>query len=242
MTRPVKSGSQPGPQDKARVPSRQLHVVPRTPACLIAAANAYVGLDLSAGFGPLEGPAAQEGVRRFPIVEQFLTEVRAFEEPFPFSPGDPTGARRAVPKAVSWDAAFVYHVGYWSHYGGAAVPTRSSWPLGAAATAADVAAVAARSKMLTDEPLEGDLFLLWNAVKGCFVRTGIVVDVAVRKKPFGPGAAHICSVVEGDTSPARRAGGGRVLRQLRVFGAQDRFVRWCGPRNLFPEHEEELAG
>src|SRR5689334_18705165 len=98
--------------------------VPLTPSFLIAAASAFVNVDLTG------------------IVK--------------------SGARS--------DVAFVNHVGRWSHFGGAL--KRSRWPLPEVRDAEELAQWAGMHGMLTADPLEGDLFLIWSAAVGRFVRTG----------------------------------------------------------------------
>lgn len=87
-----------------------------------------------------------------------------------------------------------------------------------------------------DEPLPGDLFLLWNDARSTFVRTGVVVQVLRRRPPYGTATVDECEVIEADTNAERMLGGGRVLRHLRQFVARDRFVRWCEPGSASPGH------
>ena len=177
------------------------------PMFVIAAANAFVGLDLTAGAARAFGNPPS-------VAERFLREVRAMTD-FRLE-----STSRELP---AWDAAFVHHVGYWALYGGE--PARSAWPLPPAPTAQDLSEVAGHLNWLDERPVAGDLYLLWSDATRRFVRTGIVVQT--RSTPGGdPLMLHCCEVIEGDTSVERAFGGGMVLRHERWFGVHDRFVRW----------------
>jgi hypothetical protein len=193
---------------------------PLSPAFVIAAANAFVGLDLTVGAKRAFGSPPS-------LAERFLLEVGAM---------DVTPLKVSRPRLKAWDAAFVQHVAYWALYGG--VPARSSWPLRAVRTADELAELARRRGMLDRSPAPGDLYLLWSDATRRFMRTGIVV--AVIPTPRGMRTEHRCEVIEGSTSPERPHDGRLVLRFERRFGQLDRFVRWTRVRaaNDFNPAEE----
>ena len=188
---------------------------PPSPHFLIAAANAFVGLDLSA-------TQARTGVAG--VTGCFLREVGA-------APGS----------AVTWDTAFAHHVGYWSHYD--TYVGCSSWPLPPVATADELARFAKARGLISHTPMAGDVFLLKSAVHSGFARTGVVVRVEPRGHPPVASGEVACTVIEGDTNEARVIGGGQVLRHLRIFSSWrgDRFIRWTRRTGEYARREPEAA-
>ena len=171
------------------------HVVPLTPALLVAAANAFLGV------------SEQGGDNRGPMVERFLRGVN-------LPPGQP------------WCAAFVHHVGHWSHYDHGS--RRSSWPLPATGSCETLARAARAAGLLRSEPNVGDVFLLYSRVRRRFFHTGIIVDL------FGEERAHerdfhVCVTIEGNTNDDGSANGYTTLRKHRTFRAADghAFIRWA---------------
>jgi hypothetical protein len=79
------------------------------------------------------------------------------------------------PPGEPWSAAFVHHVGYWSHFEPGA--ERSSWPLPSTASCDVLAQYARAKRVLHDEPQAGDVFLIWHAPTASFAHTGIVARV-----------------------------------------------------------------
>jgi hypothetical protein len=130
------------------------------------------------------------------------------------------------------DAAFVNHIGRWSHFGGA--PLRTRWPIAEVRNAAELAGRCAR--WLTTEPLPGDLFLIWDESKALFTRTGIVVEVIERARPLGEADADLCEVIEGGSSADPEGIDKRVVRHVVRFKSSDRIVRWTHPKRLSPGH------
>jgi hypothetical protein len=122
-------------------------MIPLSPALVVAAANAFVGLGEDRGSG---------GDNRGQMVELFLREVKQ-------PPGQP------------WCAALVYHVGYWSHFDHRA--GKSSWPLPATASCWELGDFAKRKKILKARPAEGDVFLLHSVRLKRFHHTGVVISV-----------------------------------------------------------------
>ena len=130
-------------------------------------------------------------------------------------------------RRTSWDADFVHHVGYWSHFGGQ--PPQSSWPIPHLRTAQEIAEFAGHRGLLTEEPVAGDLFLRWNNARGVFDGTGIVVNVAQRPQPVGEYDVNLCEVIEGQLRSTELGERMDIVRHWETFGARDRFVRWSGP-------------
>jgi hypothetical protein len=100
---------------------------------------------LVAAANSLVGVREQGADNHGPMVDVFLKEVNQ-------EPGQP------------WCAAFVYHVGYWSHYD--VVRDMSSWPLRQTASCQELADHARRAKGLRDEPAVGDVFLKYSRTLG----------------------------------------------------------------------------
>src|SRR5687768_3026338 len=57
-------------------------------------------------------------------------------------------------------AAFVFHTGFWSHFDPTA--NSSSWPLPPVANCKRLGEFATRYRILEEEPMEGDIFLLFD--------------------------------------------------------------------------------
>ena len=179
---------------------------PAVPLLVIATANAFVGMELGrAGSGES-------------VLASMLREVRLFPDPL---------VRHLPP----WDAAFVHHVGFWSHYDESL--RESTWPLPAAATADQLAVFARERSMLVKSPRAGDVFLLWNSARGTFSRTGIVVTVEQPGKTMLGRDYEECVVIEGDTDAHRTLHGGQVLRHSRRLcpSRGDRFIRWTDAKS-----------
>lgn len=170
------------------------HAVPLTPALLVAAANAFIGL--------MEEGEDNHGQ----MVERFLAGVHQ-------PPGQP------------WCAAFVYHVGYYSHYDH--VARVSTWPLPATASCWELGRFAERHGVLLCTPAVGDVFLKYNTGLGRFAHTGIVVGVD-EGDPQEDVGVHVCTTVEGNTNDDGSRNGNATLRKVRRFveADGDRFIRW----------------
>ena len=85
--------------------------IPLTPALLVATVNAFVGLG--------EDRGRRTGSPQGELVECFLREVRGRIRA---EGGNGTNCANGATGSsdstdlVPWDAAFVHHAGYWSHY------------------------------------------------------------------------------------------------------------------------------
>ena len=193
-------------------------MLPLSPALLIAAANAFVGLDDS----------TEEAPDSRPLRAQFLREVRV---------------TRANVATAAWHTAFVHHVGYWSHYDGAGM--HSSWPLPPTNDPSLLAHFARRKDVLVTLPAPGDIFLLWSPRRRTFVRSGIVERIVETGYRRNLHFYYDCVTIEGDTDESMALSGGRTLRHLRTLSSQDgdRFIRWGdilvkreeGGRRLLPD-------
>ncbi|HJQ20550.1 MAG TPA: hypothetical protein VJ867_09400 [Gemmatimonadaceae bacterium] len=158
------------------------------------------------------GMREEGGDNRGQMVEMFLREVRQ-------PPGEP------------WCAAFVHHVGYWSHFD--ASVRASSWPLPATASCAELGKYALVRRILVKDAQPGDVFLLFSKVLGRFHHAGIVVSVDARYPVIGPGTPDtdglwVCTTVEGNTNDDGSVNGNATLRKVRRINTLngDRFVRW----------------
>ena len=177
--------------------------LPLTPLLLTSGACQFLGF----GEESQGAPAAPRG----PMVECFLNEVRA---------------ERNGGKDAPWDAAFVHHVGYWSHFDFRW--QRSSWPLPATANVEELAQYADTSGLLRLAPLVGDLFLMWSPAKHRFVRVGILLHMDHWINDHALGPCYGCVTIEGESRNVTQREGTAVLMQQRwvVPKLGDRFVRW----------------
>lgn len=152
------------------------------------------------------GFTEQGGDNRGQVVERFLSQVKQ-------PPGQP------------WCAAFVFHVGYHSHYDQSA--KFSTWPLPATASCQELYRIALANLVLRDEPQVGDVFLLYSKELRRYAHTGIVtgVDDSVRA---GIRDVHVCTTIEGNTNDDGSRDGFATLRKVRTFREADghKFIRW----------------
>jgi hypothetical protein len=174
-------------------------MIPLTPAFLIAAATGFVGL-------------RETGPNRGPMIDIFLKGVGL--EPVGDDPGQP------------WCAAFVHHVGKWSHYDYAS--GKSSWPLPATASCYMLGAYAKQRDILKVEPHDGDVFLVWSPELIRYAHTGVVARVRERGMTPGGSPWFDCDTIEGNTNDGGGREGWGVLSKRRRFypEARDRFIRW----------------
>ena len=152
------------------------------------------------------GLREQGGNNRGLLIEMFLGGVKQ-------PPGQP------------WCAAFVHHVGFWSHFDHAA--GRSSWPLPATASCYVLGEFTSRRRVLMKEPMAGDVFLQYSGILRRFAHTGIVVKVDAVRVTSGE-KWYECTTIEGNTNEdGGREGDGVHCRTRRLYPALgDRFVRW----------------
>jgi len=154
------------------------------------------------------GIGEQGGENRGQVVETFLKEVD-------------------LPAGLPWCAAFVHHVGYWSHYD--FVARRSSWPLPRTASCWELGDFARRNGLLEKEPLPGDVFLLYDQKLKRFAHTGIVVSVKVKHAIGDRDCLVTCTSIEGNTNEqGEREGTTTRCREDRTINTYtgDRFIRW----------------
>lgn len=125
-----------------------------------------------------------------------------------------------------WDAAFVQHCGYWSHFDHRS--EHSSWPVIAAATANDLWEFGRVNGVLHDAPQDGDIFVQYAPFERRFVRAGIIAHVVGRRAFRASAPVYDVLSIEGDTGACGELGGSRILRVDRQLSAAqgDRFLRW----------------
>jgi hypothetical protein len=169
---------------------------------------------LIAAAASLVGVREEGGTNRGQMIDLFLRGVNR-------QPGEP------------WCAAFVHHVGYWSHFASGA--KRSGWPLPPTASCKALAQYAREQQVLRKEPHDGDVFLLWHAPIAQFAHTGIVERVRDLGAMEGGTEWFDCDTIEGnsDAGDSRDGDGATtgVVRRVRRFYATepkgDRFIRWA---------------
>jgi hypothetical protein len=163
---------------------------------------------LIAAAASLVGAREQGGNNRGQMIELFLRGVKQ-------------------PAGQPWCAAFVHHVGYWSHYDDES--GNSSWPLPATASCYMLGVYAKERGVLREEPEVGDVFLLWSSRLARFAHTGVVTRVRGEGETPGGGASFDCDTIEGNTDLAGNREGDGVMRRVRRFypKAGDRFIRWA---------------
>ena len=200
--------------------------LPLTPLLLIANANAFV--ELGEGFGP-ELRSVQGR-----LVEVFLRELVGAAE----AEGEDSG--RPSP---SWDAKFVHHVGYWSHFDQRC--GRSSWPLPDTNSVTELAQYAFTTGLIREAPMAGDVFLAWDDDVKEFTRTGIVVRVERFTRTPSRTEYFQCVTIEGSSEHIIGPSGRLTLRHKRNLAPMlgDRVIRWAAldPREERIEPMEEDA-
>ena len=155
----------------------------------------------------LVGTGEEGGENRAPMVERFPREVQ-------LEPGYP------------WCAAFVYHVGKWSHYDH--YRKASSWPLPATASCKELAQFAMRNGVLSEIPMEGSVFLLATHATHEFHHTGVVATVDDQYATRDGDRIFVCTTIEGNTNDDGSNEGRETLIKQRTFSMQrgDRFIAW----------------
>jgi hypothetical protein len=126
----------------------------------------------------------------------------------------------------SCSAAFVHHVGYWSHFDSAA--GKSSWPLPAPGDCDQLADFARARGILMQQPQLGDVFLLHSKCIGGFAHAGVIVDVRDVSCTARGDRLYLCTTVEASPSDGASAGIVSAVRRSRRFSTADgdRFIRW----------------
>ena len=125
-----------------------------------------------------------------------------------------------------WCAAFVHHVGYWSHFDAAAM--KSSWPLPATGSCWYLGEFAKRNQVLLEEPREGDVFLLFKPTLGRFAHAGIVARIREAGETPAGHPWFDCHTIEGNSNEQGSREATSVVRIVRRFypAHGDRFIRW----------------
>ncbi len=163
---------------------------------------------LIAAAASLVGVREEGGNNRGRMIELFLNGVKQ-------PPGQP------------WCAAFVHHVGYWSHFDYAS--ETSTWPLPSTASCYMLGVYAKQRGVLREAPEDGDVFLLWNATLARFARTGVVARVRSDGETPRGDPWFDCDTIEGNTDAGGSREGDGVMRRVRRFYPKvgDRFIRWA---------------
>ena len=131
-------------------------------------------------------------------------------------------------RARRWDAAFVHHAGYWSHYDNRS--GTSSWPLPATTIANDLGIFARKHRVLSDGgPQPGEIFVLYSPSRAAFVHTGIVVGVEPPTERFDGALEYQCHTIEGNVTATGRPDGPLMGRGARILSPAfgDRTIRWA---------------
>jgi len=140
---------------------------------------------------------------------------------------DAAASAWANPTDGGWSAAFIHHVGFWSHFDYRL--ETSVWPLPATPSCTELAKFAARHFVLAaDAPEPGDVYLLWSPAKKIFVRAGIVVGSS-RRRRYPSGRRHYeCLTIDADTTRDGSLRGPYTALVQRVLcpAAGDRLIRW----------------
>ena len=155
------------------------------------------------------GLGEEGGDNRGQMVELFLKEVK-------------------LPAGQPWCAAFVHHIGYWSHYDiGLKL---SSWPLRDTASCEVLARDAKEAGVLKNEPEAGDVFLLYSKELKRFHHTGVIAEISSRRESRFD-VSYVCETIEGNTNSDGSANGYTTLRRVRTFvpsqsNEAHKFIRW----------------
>jgi hypothetical protein len=142
-----------------------------------------------------------------------------------------------LPDSIT-SAAFVSHVGYWSHR---LTDDSSHWPFAMDLDCDALARVADKRGVLHGiEPEEGEIFLRWSPSDDRFVSAGIVISAAFANTPE-QGHHFRCDVIEGvatlvverspykDRRVGRKATLAQWARRSTVYcypWRGDRFISW----------------
>lgn len=170
---------------------------PLSPMFFVAAAHTLAGLRNA------------HGRDRGPSVEAMLRAT-----------GDDTNAKE-------WHAAFIYHVGYWSHY--TDLYAQSAWPLPATNDCNVLAQFAMRKGILAkDAPRYGDIALLWSPEERRFIHSAIVIRAGKPQADFNFVVHFGCTTLDGNVHDGGRLGGAGIHVTKRSLSPDtgDRFVRW----------------
>ena len=172
---------------------------PLTPSWLIATAQSYLGI----------GDDEMMPIRE-PLAQAFLRQV-----------GAPEGLA-----SPAWHAAFIWHVGFWSHCEDFDV--RSSWPFPPTSSLEQMERFAESRGVLHEEPRAGDIFLLASGTRGTFSRGGIVIQVLNPDSRDDGRRFDECLTIEGDPTGKLASQGAIAIRRLRLLSSNmgDRFIRW----------------
>lgn len=132
-----------------------------------------------------------------------------------------------APIDAPWHAAFVYHVGYWSHFDH--LTGWSAWPLPATADGDDLWRFASeRGIGRVGMPIRGNVFLQWSRLRRRYLHTGIVVHVEGTTVTAEEKPCFECRTIEASIDESGRLAEHGIHRNIRQLCPDDgdRFVRW----------------
>lgn len=126
--------------------------------------------------------------------------------------------RTGLPGGYPWCAAFVAYVGYYAFLDNEG--KRSLWPLPLTAGCQPLADYAKSHDALVEDPVPGDVFLVYFPSLGRFAHTGVVLT--------SPDANGYIRTIEGNTNDdGSRDGIGVFFRSRKLDPrAGHRFIRW----------------
>lgn len=127
-------------------------------------------------------------------------------------------------------AAFIGHVGYWSHYEGAG---SSSWPFPIDADCSELARIGRKLGVLSRwTPRPGAIHLRWSTDEDRFVRASVVLEVVeLRSRHIGDWY-YDCTVLEGAlVRPSAAEGDATIewVRKTKLISCPwlgDQFLTW----------------
>ena len=126
----------------------------------------------------------------------------------------------------SLDVALIQHWGFWSHFD--VRSERSVWPIGAATTTAELAALGASLGIVRQSPQAGDVFLQCGLKRRGFIRAGVIAYVCGKGQFSLDSPYYDVISIEGDSDRTGELGGGCTVRIARRLSAVsgDLFLRW----------------
>lgn len=188
-------------------------MLPLSPALFLASARALVGSD----------------VRTTPGIRSKRMRLAQF---------DPVRREDHAPQDGVTTAAFIGHVGYWSHYRG---PGNSSWPFPIDADCRQLAHIGKELGVLNPwPPNPGAIHLRWSERYHRFVRASVVLRAAEVPPRHRAEWHYACDVLEGALVRSSPAEGGEEntdgpvatiewVRERRLISCPwlgDRFLSW----------------
>lgn len=181
-----------------------------SPRFLIATASAFIGL----GATPQDSAPGS-------LIENFRATV----------------SQHCKAARDTWAVPLIQHCGYLAHYDERS--RLSAWPVPRARSAEELGAIGGTLQVLYEQPIEGDLFLMYQPRQQRFVHAGIVTAVLARGRYSRLSPYVDIASIEGDTDHQGRMGGGMAMRMTRRLShaSGDRFFRWTE----LATHHQQMA-